>query len=203
MREFRITFAQCDSGGIVRPDIADALGKRLAATYGGFTRTDAQGGYIMADGRLVCESVFVFDVATESDAESVFGFAAMAAAEIRRAMDQESVYFRNIDGRVHILAAEKPERTAAKAGAFIPPHIPRVSVSFTPPLRADVSTAAKPRPERTAADADKPPESLASRARELRTIAQRMADADARRGGEYRERRPSAAAILTLAAIAE
>lgn len=103
MREFRIAFAACDDSGIVRPDIADKLGKRIAQAYGGFTRLDGVGGYVMNSGELVTESVFVFDVATDSDAESVYAFAQMAAAEIKREMNQESIYFRAADGGVHIL----------------------------------------------------------------------------------------------------
>lgn len=103
MREFRIAFAQCDASGIVRPDIADRLGKRIAEVYGGYTRFEAFGGYVMQDGTTAEESVFVFDVATSSDAESVATFAAMASDIVRREMEQESIYFRNIDGGVHIL----------------------------------------------------------------------------------------------------
>lgn len=179
MREFRIAFAQCDGGGKPRPEIADALGKRLAAVYGGFTRFDARGGYIMADGTLAAESVYVFDIATAADAESVAQFAEMAAAEIRRAMAQESVYFRNIDGGVRILAAAKPERKAAPVATMAAAGAPyRVRVSYSPP----VAPVAPAKPERKAAD-DKPPETLAQRAAEIRTIAERMAAADARRGG--------------------
>jgi len=103
MREFRLTFAAIDSSGLVRPDIADNLGARIAATYGGFTRIDATGGYVMADGRVVVEPVHCFDVATTNQAADVLEFARMAAAEIKRTMDQESVYFRNVDGIAIIL----------------------------------------------------------------------------------------------------
>ena len=103
MREFRIVFAQCDASGILRKDIAQALGKRLAAVFGGYTLTHGVGGYIMADGALCEESVFVFDVGTIETADNVAAFAAMTAAEIKRAMGQESIYFRNIHGGGGIL----------------------------------------------------------------------------------------------------
>lgn len=103
MREFRLIFAQCDSTGIIRPDIADNLGARMVAIFGGFTRISGHGGYIMADDRLVTERVYIFDVATSKAAADILAFARMAAAEIKRTMEQESVYFRNVDSNVILL----------------------------------------------------------------------------------------------------
>ena len=103
MKEFRFSFASEDASGIIRTDIAAVMLEKFARAYGGATQLLANGGYMMADGRLVVESVFVFDVATDQNAESVYAFAIMAAAEIRREMEQESVYFRNVDGQAYIL----------------------------------------------------------------------------------------------------
>ena len=86
-----------------RMDIADSLGKRIAVIFGGFTRIDAIGGFVMADGRTLVESVYVFDVATNKSAADVLEFAHMAAAEIKRTMGQESIYFRNVDSNAVIL----------------------------------------------------------------------------------------------------
>ena len=189
MREFRLVFAACDSSGIWRGDIADKLGARLAQTFGGYTRTESRGGHVMADGALCEESVFIFDVAT--DAESVREYITMAAAEIRRAMGQESVYFRDIDGGVHILAAPKPQAAPLRNNA-VNAETPHRTAK---PGRSPAGNGH--RPQRTAADSHKPPESIDARAAELRTIAERMAAADDRRGGgEY----GGAAAIRATAA---
>ena len=112
MKEFRFSFASEDASGLIRTDIAATMLERFARVFGGATQLLANGGYVMADGRLVVESVFVFDVATDQDAYDIYEFATMAATEIRREMGQESVYFRNVDGQVYILDGQDdlPER---------------------------------------------------------------------------------------------
>ncbi len=105
MLEFRLTFAQKDPQGHTRHDIAAAIGVRLAVAYGGFTMIAAEGGYIMSKGDLLVEPVWVFDVAVSDDytPNEVRDYAVMAAEEIKREMDQESVYFRNVTGQVEFL----------------------------------------------------------------------------------------------------
>ena len=104
MREFRIIFAVNDKAGNARLDMCESVGARLAGTYGGFTQLIGTGGYLMWDNSgFVCESVYIFDCATDDDAASVRNFAFQVAADIRFNMNQESVYFRNIDGEVELL----------------------------------------------------------------------------------------------------
>lgn len=105
MLEFRLTFAQKDPEGRTRTDIAKAIGERLAVAYGGFTMVPAEGGYIMSNGELLVEPVWVFDVAVSDDytPNEVRQYATMAAEEIKREMTQESVYFRNVTGQVELL----------------------------------------------------------------------------------------------------
>ncbi len=103
MREFRIVFAARTNSGESRPLVVDTIARALAVKFGGFTQTESRGGYVMKDGRLNIESVIVFDIATEESAESVLIFADIAADYICNGMEQESVYFRNIDGEVSLL----------------------------------------------------------------------------------------------------
>ena len=104
MREFRLIFAQRDSDHKLRVDCADAVASSMLNHFGGYTRTDARGGYIMPDGSAATESVFIFDCATDREFDTVRKFADMVARYIRSAMNQESVYFRNIGGTVNLLA---------------------------------------------------------------------------------------------------
>ena len=104
MREFRIIFTQEDNTGVPRPDLAKTVMGKLTRAYGGFTVTEGLGGYILkSTGRLVKEAVYVFDVATAKSPEDVRFFADTLASAIKAEMGQESIYFRNVDGRVTIL----------------------------------------------------------------------------------------------------
>jgi hypothetical protein len=98
MREFNIAFAQCDNTDLVRPDIADALTRRIVEVYGRCTMKAGQLTHCVDGGGIITESVYILDSATKRDAESVRQFAVMAAAEIRREMGEVCVYFCNVNG---------------------------------------------------------------------------------------------------------
>ena len=103
MREFRLIFAQCNPKGRKRTDIADRVSFQLAQRFGGFTLTLGTGGFQDSKGNLIMESVFVFDCATDQYPYRIGTFARMIARMIKREMNQESVYFRNVNGRVKLI----------------------------------------------------------------------------------------------------
>jgi hypothetical protein len=104
MREFRIIFVQNDASGIMRPDIAKSVMGKVYRAYGGFTVTEGVGGYLMkTTGKLVKEPVYIFDVATAKTPQDILFFVETLASAIKADMGQESIYFRNVDGMVHLL----------------------------------------------------------------------------------------------------
>lgn len=104
MREFRLVFAQHDSDGKSRMEVASRIATRFLESFGGYTWTEGHGGFIMSDEEVAQEPVHVFDVAAKQRPDVLLLYMRVLAAEICHDMGQESVYFRNVDGEVHFLS---------------------------------------------------------------------------------------------------
>ena len=104
LSEFRVIVPQRDDNDFDRKDLHNKIIGHIVRTFGGFTVTEGYGGYIMrSTGRLAKEPVYIFDIATAKDSADVLFWAESLASGIKRDMGQESVYFRNVDGKVYIL----------------------------------------------------------------------------------------------------
>ncbi len=87
----------------VDPSVFEAFELGLAKAFGGFTRTEGYGGYIMSDGSLKTEQVHIYDVAVSTDL--LIGMAKSLASQLCGMAEQETVYFRDIDGTVQFVEA--------------------------------------------------------------------------------------------------
>jgi len=106
MREFRIVFDQLDSVGEIRPEICRAVKDRALDTFGGYTLSSGNGGYRFASGATSESPNWIFDIASDMSEYYVKRFAQTVANLVCIRMNQESIYFRNIDGMVDCLESD-------------------------------------------------------------------------------------------------
>jgi len=162
---------------IIRASIVSAELTRLASgmilnEFGGFFATEGAGGYTFADGRPEIAPAMAWHIGTAAKDSERFERVSAFARAYCEAGDQESIYLLDSDGAAYLVNADG---------------------RITPLMEPDAMP--EPKPERTAADADKPPETLDARAVKIREIAESMVAADRRRGGGKYD----AADVLTAA----
>lgn len=73
--------------------------RKLADSFGGYTATVGEGGWVDPDGQLVEERVVVYTVAVERGLPDLF----RTATEEARRMEQKALYWEFPDGRVKII----------------------------------------------------------------------------------------------------
>lgn len=82
-------------GATVAPDALAAtlatIRARFASTFGGYTETDATGGWIAPDGRLVVEPAKRWTLLTDADAADAYALGEAAARMVGRGLNQASV----------------------------------------------------------------------------------------------------------------
>lgn len=102
MKEARIILAtDTKDNRPIKATIRELLRNKLANNFGGFTETMGYGGYIMADGILKTEAVYIYDVAMP---HQDFPALRAIAAWLRIVAEQETVYLRDPDGNVAFVA---------------------------------------------------------------------------------------------------
>ena len=102
MREARVILPLFHRDGGPIPDVHEYFKRTLASTFGGFTSTTGQGGWVKADtGELFAEPVNVYDVAmvnTPENAETLRSLALKAGS----LAGQYAMYIRLPSGEVVI-----------------------------------------------------------------------------------------------------
>jgi len=112
MREFRIVFDQLDSVGEIRPEVCRAVKDSALDTFGGYTLAEGNGGFILASSAKSESPNWIFDIASDKSEYYVKRFAQTIANMICKRMNQESIYFRNIDGMVDCLESDIWEKAS-------------------------------------------------------------------------------------------
>lgn len=103
LREARILCPLRNNSGETIPHVAAALCEHLALHFGGYTGTQAHGGFIHPNGNFQAEPMAVFDVAIEDTAENADKLRTIAQF-IAVDADQVSVYIRHANGVVELVA---------------------------------------------------------------------------------------------------
>lgn len=98
MREARFILPIRTNDGADLAHVHEALQFELAKTFGGWTAQDVRGGWLAGDGVLFLDNSVAYDIATDS-AWRVRDVAMRYGREAR----QESVYYRDAEGRVEII----------------------------------------------------------------------------------------------------
>ena len=86
----------------VSDELTRAASAMILAEYGGYFRTEGQGGYTFADGAAEECRAIEWRIGTDSKDSARLDFLAQFAAEYCRAGDQESVYMVDSDGAVYL-----------------------------------------------------------------------------------------------------
>jgi hypothetical protein len=99
MKEARIIIPRETNDG--KPVSLDTYERALCAYFGGFTRTDGQGGF-MGVSLVYHEPVAIYDVAMKDTRRENDKLQALAE-RVKRELDQEAVYIRDTRGDVHFI----------------------------------------------------------------------------------------------------
>lgn len=106
MREALMILPNLDNAGQSLAPIHRRLRLALANTFGGYTATPSEGGWVSPSGELMEEPGTLYRVAVPDGRDTVFETIAMRAA---RDAAQEAVYMRLPDGRVNIASLTQKE----------------------------------------------------------------------------------------------
>ena len=98
-REIRI------SAAMVSPGLTRRASNLILNTFGGYFRSDGQGGYIFADGQTIEESATSWLIGTSKDSATVRRFMAAFGVVYCGEGDQESVYFAD-DGHAYLVGKD-------------------------------------------------------------------------------------------------
>jgi hypothetical protein len=80
----------------------DALARKLAGTFGGYTASDADGGWIDDTGKLVQERVRVYVIAMPCDEDNARQLKVMARL-LAEQLQEDCIYCKTPDGVVHFV----------------------------------------------------------------------------------------------------
>lgn len=103
LKEARIVMPDFPLDGHPDPKAHSVLKAALVNTFGGYTASHGTGGWMAPDGRLMMDSVAIYDVAINAERGTDLAQLAQIAATAGRALKQQAVYVRYPDGDVEIM----------------------------------------------------------------------------------------------------